>query len=414
MPPLTPKEIDKIPERISYLTNELESKIIADICRRIVKAGKITDTAKWQIYRLKEMGISEKFIQKEIRDYLTTVESEIYSAIGYVVEKENNYYSPLYEATGDDYIPVENNKYTQTMIEAIRRQTMDTYVNITQSMGFKVRTYNGGYAFKTVAKSYQYALDMAQYQISNGVFDYNTAIRNAIKSIAGEGIRTVDYESGYTNHIEVAARRAIMTGVSQIAGHISEQNAESLGTDIVEVTAHAGARPEHAVWQGKWYSLSGKSEKYPSLVAVTGYGTGAGLKGWNCSHDFFPVIDGVSSPTYTDEQLKNIDPPPKEYNGKKYTLYEALQKQRRMETTMRKTKRELIAADNAGDKDLFTQKSVLLQRQRSEYKKFSEAMGIRMQNERPYTYGFNQSMASKASWSARKAYQAKENKSEMT
>jgi len=146
-------------------------------------------------------------------------------------------------------------------------------------------------SFKPIAKAYQDALDLAQMQVSTGVFDYNTAVRNAVKSLTASGLRFVDYEAGHVNHADVAVRRAVLTGVSQMTGKISEHNAAELETDLVEVTAHAGARHDHAEWQGRWYSLSGKSKKYPSLVGVTGYGMGAGLKGWNCRHDFYPVLE---------------------------------------------------------------------------------------------------------------------------
>ena len=233
--------------------------------------------------------------------------------------------------------------------------------------------------------------------------DYNTAVRNATRRLTESGLQFVDYASGVRNHADVAVRRAVLTGLSQYTGKISERNAQELDTDIVEVSAHMGARPDHAEWQGRWYSLSGKSKQYPSLVEVTGYGTGAGLKGWNCRHDFYPVIPGISEPSYTEEELKNIDPPPFEYNGKTYTCYEATQRQRSMERAMRKTKRELLAAESTGDKDRFTEKSVLLRRQREEYGKFSKAAGLLAQNERTQVYGYDRSKSAKTVWAERKA-----------
>ncbi len=269
-------------------------------------------------------------------------------------------------------------------------------------MGFSLPSPNGKVTFKPIAKAYQDALDLAQMQVSTGVFDYNTAVRNAVKSLTTSGLRFVDYASGHVNHADVAVRRAVMTGVSQMSGKISEHNAAELETDLVEVTAYAGARPDHAEWQGRWYSLSGKSKKYPSLVEVTGYGTGAGLKGWNCRHDFYPVLEGISVPAYTEEELKNIDPPPVEYKGETLTYYECTQKQRKMETAIRKTKREIIGAKGSGDEEMFTVKSVLLRRQREEYRAFSQKANLLTQNERSQVYGFDRSMASKSSWAARK------------
>ena len=233
-------------------------------------------------------------------------------------------------------------------------------------------------------------------QVATGTFDYTTAIRNSVKALTDGGLYFVEYESGHRNRADVAARRAILTGLSQMTGQVSKHNAEELETDIVEVTAHAGARPSHAEWQGRRYSLSGKSKEYPSLAEATGYGTGDGLKGWNCRQDFYPVFE-FSPPAYTEEQLANIDPPPIEYNGKTLTYYECTQKQRVMETAMRKTKREIIAAKASGDDDMFTAKSIRLRRQKEEYANFSKSAGMLTQNERAQVYGFDRSVASKSS-----------------
>lgn len=402
MPVLTPEQLGEIPVKLEKLTRSFEEKLLEDIARRIAKAGTITDTAEWQIIRLKEMGYANEFIKKALAEYTKKSEEEISQLFFDAGQCSDEFYSKVYAAVDKDFLPLEKNPEMLQFVEAGITQTKGELKNFTRSMGFSVKQPDGTASFKPIAKAYQDALDLAQMQVSTGVFDYNTAIRNATKTLCDGGLEFVDYASGHVNHADVAVRRAVLTGVSQMTGKISEHNTEELETDIVEVTAHAGARPDHAEWQGRWYSLSGKSKKYPSLVEVTGYGTGAGLKGWNCRHDFYPVIDGVSPHTYTEEELKNIDPPPIEYDGKTLTYYECTQRQRRIETAMRKTKRQIIAAKGAGDEDMFTAKSVLLRRQKEEYEKFSKAAGLLTQNERTQVYGFDRSAASKASWPARK------------
>ena len=174
-----------------------------------------------------------------------------------------------------------------------------------------------------------------------------------------------------------------------------------LDTDYVEVTAHMGARPEHAEWQGKVYKLNGSEPGYPNLAAATGYGTGPGLKGWNCRHDFYPFFPGIDERAYTDEDLRNIDPPPFEYDGKTYTAYEASQRQRQMETAMRRTKRRIMAADGAGLTDDFTVESIKLRRQREMYREFSHKAHLPTQEDRMQVLGFGHSMSSKAVWAIR-------------
>ena len=403
MPPLTPEQLGQASARLNGLTQKLEKTILDDICRRIAKAGTVTDTAEWQILRLKEMGEANDVIEKAVSDYTKLSAEEVRQLFHEAAQVSDDFYAEMYTQSGKPFVPVEENPYMQQLITATVDQTNNELVNLTQSMGFAVRQADGSTAFQPAAKAYQSALDLAQMQVATGTFDYTTAIRNSVKALTDGGLYFIEYESGHRNRADVAARRAILTGLSQMTGQVSKHNAEELETDIVEVTAHAGARPSHAEWQGRRYSLSGKSKEYPSLEEATGYGTGDGLKGWNCRHDFYPVIPGISPPAYTEEQLANIDPPPIEYNGKTLTYYECTQKQRAMETAMRKTKREIIAAQASGDDDMFTAKSIRLRRQKEEYANFSKSAGMLTQNERAQVYGFDRSVAAKASWAVRKA-----------
>lgn len=406
MPPLTPEQLAEASARLDGLTQKLEKTVLDDICRRIAKAGAVTDSAEWQMLRLKEMGYANDVIEQAVSEYTKKSAAEVQQLFHEAAQVSDIFYSEMYTQSGKPFVPVEDNPYMQQLISSVVEQTQNELVNLTRSMGFAVRQSDGSTTFKPAAKAYQSALDLAQMQVATGTFDYTTAIRNSVKALTDGGLQFVDYASGHRNRADVAARRAILTGLSQMTGKVSEHNAEELETDIVEVTAHAGARPDHAEWQGRRYSLSGKSKEYRSLEEATGYGTGDGLKGWNCRHDFYPVIPGISPPAYTEEQLANIDPPPIEYNGKTLTYYECTQKQRVMETAMRKTKREIIAAKASGDDDMFTAKSIRLRRQKEEYAKFSDKAGLLTQNERTQVYGFDKSISAKAAWAVKKAQSA--------
>ena len=193
-------------------------------------------------------------------------------------------------------------------------------------------------------KFYQQTLDAAIMDIKSGAFSYNTVLQRTINTMTTSGLRWIDYDSGWHNRVDVAARRAIMTGFRQVQGKINEQVAEELKTDYYEVSYHVGARPTHQPWQGRVWSMQ-------QLKDVCGLGTGPGLHGWNCYHDYKPFIPGVSVRTYTDEQLDQMmaeENTPKEYLGKKYTTYEALQAQRRMETQMRKTRQDIRLMQDGG------------------------------------------------------------------
>lgn len=402
---LTPDYLQGAPAELEELFLRLEEDIIADICRRIAKAGYLTDSAEHQVLRLRELGAGTEYIKQKISEYSELSDETVDRLFFDAAQTSDEFYKKAYAQANVGYTPYEYNDFFQQAVTASVNQTKGELRNFTQSMGFSYRGSNGQVRFHGAAEAYRDCLDYAYMQVMTGAVDHNTAVRNATRRLTEGGLQFVDYASGVRCHADAAVRRAVLTGLSQMTGKVSEHNAAELDTDIVEVDAHAGARPDHAQWQGRWYSLSGKSKKYPSLRDVTGYGTVTGLKGANCRHDFYPVIEGISEQSYTEEELENIDPPPFEYNGRTYTCYEATQRQRYMERSMRKTKREIIAADATGDKDRFTEKSVLLRRQKEEYNKFSKAAGLLTRNERAQVGEFGRSAASRTVWAAKKSDQ---------
>ena len=131
----------------------------------------------------------------------------------------------------------------------------------------------------------------------------------------------------------------IITSVNQTCGQLQETRANELGWDLMEITAHSGARPSHAEWQGKIVSLSGQ-KGYLSKDDI-GYGEATGFKGINCRHDWYPYYKG-STRTYTNKQLKEWQNEKVTYNGKEISKYQATQEQRRIERAIRQDKKELV------------------------------------------------------------------------
>ena len=235
----------------------------------------------------------------------------------------------------------------------------------------------------TATGQFEAALDRAWLQINSGGFDYNTAIRNAITDLSSQGLGAVKYPSGRVDSMEVAVRRAVVTGANQTASKVQEKLADQLEVELVEVTAHGGARPEHAKWQGKVYSRNGDVEidgvKYKDLRKATGYGTGPGLCGWNCRHNFHPYIPGTAR-TWTQKQLDALEEKNIEYNGVKMTEYQASQVQRSIEREIRKQKRTIAALEAVGE-DASEYRSKLRAANKS-YTDFTEQTGLKKQRDR--------------------------------
>lgn len=382
--PFTPELLDALPEELAELYRGLEDTLLMEICSRLKAADELNEVTVQDIKALRAHGIDLKEIEKAIRKTTGISKQMLKKLLDDVVARNQAYYTELgtlADVTRPDVL------VDAAAIAAIYAQTKQECRNITRSMGFLV---DNGRTMLPPAKAYQWCCDSALMQVQSGAISYNQAITNAVKQLADSGLKTVDYESGHRDQVDVAARRAVMTGVSQVCAKYTEQSAEYLETPYFEVSAHSGARDKpgpspwssHKAWQGKVYSVN-KDDIYPNIYDVCGLGAVDGLEGANCRHRRFPWVEGVSERTYTDEQLAHIDDGLGcEYDGKKYTAYEATQMQRSIERQIRKQKRLRDAYKAAGLKDDETAANIKLRRLNAKYKEFSKAAGLPEQKER--------------------------------
>lgn len=335
---LMPEYLAGIAAPLQEIYGELQSEIEADIARRIAKADylKITDTAAWQIEKLKAIGSSQQYIAEQIAR--SSHVKKTAAEINKLFESAGIKASEHDEATR--LAMIESGKETPktplTMSPAMR-QVMKA--DLDRTLG-TLRRLTGTMAIDASGKLNKY-LDHAQLLVQSGAFTVDDAVTKTVEKFSSEGISVFDYASGVRTTVDAAVRRAVVTGVNQAAAKVSEANATALETDLVEVTSHMDARPDHAEWQGKVYSLSGNHPKYRGLAEATGYGTGAGLCGWNCRHSFYAFVEGVSEAIRKPAYDK--------------TLYEAEQQQRYNERMIRKWKRRANTV-KAGGLDAKTEK----------------------------------------------------------
>lgn len=372
---------NKLASKIASRYQDLEERIMQDIVRRIIKAGEITSTADWQINRLRILGYSSEDIEKEIKKALNASYPEMFELYDKVINWEYVRNKDIYEQINAEHIPFEENGQLKQITEAIIDQSFDDLENVTNSLGFYLDYGNGQKVLTPLSQVYTKYLDAACYDIVTGAFDYNSVLRRVVTQLTNSGLRQIDYSSGRANRVDVAARRAVMTAVSQITGKISEYNAQKLGTEYFEVEWHAGARSTHAVWQGRVWSKE-------QLYSVCGLGTVTGLLGANCYHTYYPFFPGISERNWSDEWLdaKNREESePKEFNGKRYTLYEAKQRQRQMETAMRAQREKVRLLQHGGaDQDEIILHKAKYQGQLNEYSRFCKKMSLTEERERIY------------------------------
>ena len=403
---LSPSEYEHLCDQLITLYDDLDNAIINDMVKRMMKTGKVTEATAWQAKQLQQSGMLYEDILEEIAKRTDATRNQVRT---------------LFEDAGVQSIRNDNRSYKAAGLETIVKMS-----------DAALQTLNAGYkkcmgdlsnltltTANTSQTAYINACNLAYMEVTSGTMDYGTAIRRAVQSAADEG-SWILYPSGHRDRLDVAVRRSVLTGVGQTVRKISEINANDMDCDIMEITAHAGARPSHAEWQGQFASLSGKNAgrkidgaRVYSLKEI-GYGTGDGFGGWNCRHDWFPFFEGISSRAYSNQRLKDLNAKNIEYNGKMYSEYEIDQMQRALERKVRERKRAVSAADtavkNAPDdqtanqmKAFFTEQSVKLKQAEKNLSDFISATGNLPDGTRTWVNGFGRSTAQKAVWANRKA-----------
>ena len=390
---LPPSYLDQMPDAFVQLWQQVEDDILRDVARRISKMEALTPTANWQLWRYQQTEALRNDVVKLLAKYTgkseTAIRKLLLQAATEAMERED----AIYYHYDMEPPPFEESAALNNLLDAGARQTCGTWQNLTATTA------------NTVTGAFERTLDAAWLKVSTGAFDYKAAVKQAVDSLADE-MPMVTYPSGHKDSIEVAARRAILTGVNQTAGKLQVARADEMGVEFFETTAHGGARPSHAEWQGRQFHRGGAvdymGKHYPDFEAATGYGTGAGLCGWNCRHTFFAIFPELGAPpAWTQESLEALNARDIEYNGGRYTRYEISQMQRARERTVRKYKRRYLAEDAAGADT--TASAVKLRQARQELADFISATGGRADSSRTSVAGFGRSASSKAMWAAKKA-----------
>lgn len=385
---LTPDQLEALPRRFVQLWQQVEDDILQDIARRIKTLDELDPlppTAIWQAWRLAETRAVRSSAVATLAKYTGKSRAEIKRLLEAAGAQTLAADDAVYTAAGLDPPPVNQSPALLNLLNAGYRQTCGTWQNLTATTA------------NTVTGTFEDRLSRAWGLVSTGALDYSTAIRRTVDDLA-DTMPYITYPSGHTDTLEVAARRAVLTGVNQTCAKLQLARMEEMDCEFVEVTAHEGARPTHAVWQGRVYHRGGAvvqdGERYEDFETATGYGTGPGLCGWNCRHNFYPFYPGFSVRNYTDERLAELDARNIPYGGGLYTRYEIAQMQRALERRVRKYKRRYLAETAAGVDA--GQSAAKLKAARQQLSAFLEETGERLDGARAAVPGFGQREAKQA------------------
>lgn len=386
---LTPEQLAHCTDDIVELYSKLNEEIVRDIARRVAKASDVTPTGRLQILALQNVGMLTSDILQTVSRYSGMSEQLLHDLFEDVGIMSVEYDMDIYTANGLKPLPLNMSPAAMQTLEAGYKKTSGNLRNLTGTTAVTSQT------------DFINACTLAEMKVESGAFSPQQAIVDAVKQIAKDGA-VVRYPSGHKDKIDVAVRRNVMTGIGQTTGEICLGYARELGCDLMEITAHAGARPSHSRWQGQIVSLSGKPG-YLSLTDI-GYGTGEGFKGYNCRHDWYPYFEG-SKRMYSAEELAKLEAKDIKYpDGSMHTLYEAEQYQRACERKIRESRRQLIAQEellknssDAGTKQLaqheFDKYTIKLKNQEQQLSAFCQHTGLRVDGSRVQTHGFGKSLS---------------------
>lgn len=393
------------------LYQQLEDDIVADMVRRMLRMGFVSETTAYQAEVLQTAGILYDDILQMIADRTDASVAQVrvmFEDAGVqAVEIDND----THEAAGEAPVDIRQDGGMKQVLDAGYRKTLGTMRNLVSTTA------------NTTQTAFLQACDRAYMQVSSGAFSYQDAIRMAVRNLA-DGGAYVTYPTGHRDRIDVAVRRCVLTGVGQTAAAVAKKRAEDSGCRYMELTAHGGARPEHARWQGQLVQIQGKRTRkiIDGLKVFTleeiGYGDGRGFKGWNCRHNWHPYYPGLSTPNYTPEEIARLDEKSISYNGEKYTEYEISQMQRKGERKVRALKRRAAALDEAakntddpalkqGLNDDFAAVSVRLKDAEKTLKDFCRQTGRRNDTFRSQVNGFGRSTAQRAVQAAKRVQNGK-------
>ena len=370
------EKLEELRKRAAAIAEPIWETLLCDIVRRVRGAGGITSTAEYQIYRAEQLGLAEKAIKAAIAEQLKISDAAI---------------DMLFEELKDETVLFEENAELRQLVEAYG----------TVSKKASAADYEGLWApgpdgkLYTVKEAYGKIMDFAWMQTATGTYDFQTAVREATKKLLERGLRVIPGKDGRSYRLEYAVRSYITNRMGEMFNAVNQMNYDAIGADGWEISAHPAPAPDHALYQGRQYSKEEYDRINNSLARKFGW--------WNCRHLVYPIRLGVSPRAYSDEQLqKYLDDNEKGvwYNGQHYTLSEARDRKRQLESLISQTKYDILAAE--GDAGLLKERQIRLQNQRREYERFCRETGQEPENWRTMVASFGRSEASKAAWAARK------------
>lgn len=385
------KDNDKLElllERFFNRYNKYNTKVLKVLGETIKQFEGLTPSQAHQLAQELKYSRTIDDLVKELARLSGVSTNDVYEAFD-IIAKENVEFARAYaEAKNLRFTPYKESLELQRITKAIAGQTSATFVNLanSQMIGFTFKGKDGRVVFKNLRQTYVDLIDQAVYNATTGVVDYQSAMRNTIKQLADSGVKIHEYDVGYRSYnrrIDSSVRQDVLEGIRQVNLNIQRQVGRSYGADGVEISAHEPCAVDHLPINGRQYSNAEFKRVNSELVRPVGE--------LNCRHFAFSIILGINKPEYTDEELKAMEEESLriiEYDGKKYTKYQATQQQRSLETAIRRQKDRQIIARSSGDLEEVAKAQENITKLTQKYADFSQKAGLKTYKNRLAVSGY--------------------------
>ena len=390
------QKLDKVLERFYNRYNKYNTKVLEKLGNVVKQFDGISPSQAHILAQELKFGYDVNELLLELSKISGKSVQDVEILFDKVAEENVEFSEVYFKAKNKEFIEYKDNPQLQNMVESIKKQTDETFINLSNSnnIGFVLKNKDGNATYKPLKKVYNDLIDEAVYNIESGVTDYQSAMRNTINQLADSGVKIheekITYKNGYNKRIDSSVRQDILTGIRQINIGIQEEIGQQLDANGIEISAHSPCAEDHLHIQGKQFSKKEFAKINGDLERPIGE--------YNCRHFIFSVILGVNQPSYTKKQLNKMKKESNakvEYEGQTYTKYEATQVQRKLETAIRQQKDRQIIARASNDKEEIGIAQQKINQLTREYNMFSKAAGLDTYKNRLIVSGYQKVAKSK-------------------
>ena len=391
------KKLELLLERFYQRYNKYNTKVLQKLGEAIKKFDGISPSNAHKIAQQLKYGADIDDLTQELAQLSGKSIKDIEETFD-LVAQENVAFAEVYaKAKNMEFVDYKDNDQLKKMVKAIAGETNATFKNISKAkaIGFVLKDSDGNKVFKNLKKTYNDLIDEAVFNVTTGTTDYQSAMRGVMKQLADSGVKIheekVGYKNGYNVRIDSAVRQNVLTGIRQVNLEVQKQVGRDFGADGVEISAHSPCAEDHLHIQGKQFSNAEFKKLNASLERPIGE--------YNCRHFVFSIVLGVNQPSYTNKMLNQMNRESQsiiEYEGKKYTAYEATQVQRKLETAIRQQKDIQIMAKASGNKELVAESQQKITQLTHKYKQLSDVSGLPTKMERMRVSGYKRVSVAKA------------------